>query len=129
MSRDDLERIDPTLNRLSRRQALRRLGLIGAAAAAGPDDARLSGPWAPRYRVNDNSTGGRDVSQVSPDSSRVSAALRDRLSALGLDLEAVELTPAGKREIREPVERAAEKVKAQASGAEKKGSPSTRRRG
>jgi mannose-P-dolichol utilization defect protein 1 len=39
------------------------------------------------------------------------------------------LTPAGKREIREPVERAAEKVKAQASGAEKKGSPSTRRRG
>lgn len=40
------------------------------------------------------------------------------------------LTPAGKREIREPAERAAEKVKAQASGAEKKkGSPSTRRRG
>ena len=39
------------------------------------------------------------------------------------------LTPAGKREIREPVERAAEKVKSQASGAEKKGSPSTRRRG
>ena len=36
MSRDDLERIDPTLDRLSRRQALRRLGLIGAAAAAGP---------------------------------------------------------------------------------------------
>ncbi|KAM0691607.1 hypothetical protein Q7P36_007806 [Cladosporium allicinum] len=39
------------------------------------------------------------------------------------------LTPAGKREIRDPVERAAEKVKAQVSGAEKKGSPSTRRRG
>ena len=36
MSSDDLERIDPTLDRLSRRQALRRLGLIGAAAAAGP---------------------------------------------------------------------------------------------
>ena len=36
MSRDDLEPIDPTLNRLSRRQALRRLGLIGAAAQAGP---------------------------------------------------------------------------------------------
>ena len=36
MSRDDLERIDPTLDRLSRRQALRRLGLIGAAAAVGP---------------------------------------------------------------------------------------------
>ena len=35
------------------------------------------------------------------------------------------LTPAGKRAIREP----AEKVKAQVSGAEKKGSPSTRRRG
>ena len=39
------------------------------------------------------------MSQVSPDSSRVSAALRDRLSALGLDLEAVELTPAGKRRV------------------------------
>jgi branched-chain amino acid transport system substrate-binding protein len=36
MSKDDLERIDPTLSRLSRRQALRRLGVIGAAAAAGP---------------------------------------------------------------------------------------------
>lgn len=39
------------------------------------------------------------------------------------------LTPAGKREIKEPVERAAEKVKAQTTGSEKKGSPSTRRRG
>jgi ribosome maturation factor RimP len=39
------------------------------------------------------------VSQVSPDSSRIAAALRDRLAALGLDLEAVELTPAGKRRV------------------------------
>jgi ribosome maturation factor RimP len=39
------------------------------------------------------------VSQVSPDSSRIADALRDRLSALGLDLEAVELTPAGKRRV------------------------------
>ena len=31
------------------------------------------------------------MSQVSPDSSRIADALRDRLSALGLDLEAVEL--------------------------------------
>jgi ribosome maturation factor RimP len=37
------------------------------------------------------------VSHVSPDSPRIAAALRDRLGALGLDLEAVELTPAGKR--------------------------------
>jgi ribosome maturation factor RimP len=49
--------------------------------------------------VSDNSTGGRDVSQVSPDSSRIAAALGDRLSVLGLDLEAVELTPAGKRRV------------------------------
>jgi ribosome maturation factor RimP len=47
----------------------------------------------------DNSTGGRVVSHVSPDSSRIAAALRDRLAALGLDLEAVELTPAGKRRV------------------------------
>ena len=39
------------------------------------------------------------MSQVSPDSSRIADALRDRLSALGLDLEAVELTPAGKRRV------------------------------
>jgi len=39
------------------------------------------------------------------------------------------LTPAGKREIKEPIERASEKVKAQTTGSEKKGSPSTRRRG
>jgi ribosome maturation factor RimP len=39
------------------------------------------------------------VSQVSPDSSRIADALRDRLSDLGLDLEAVELTPAGKRRV------------------------------
>jgi ribosome maturation factor RimP len=37
------------------------------------------------------------VSRVSPDGSRIADALRDQLSALGLDLEAVELTPAGKR--------------------------------
>ena len=37
------------------------------------------------------------MSQVSPDSSRIADALRDRLSDLSLDLEAVELTPAGKR--------------------------------
>jgi branched-chain amino acid transport system substrate-binding protein len=36
MSKDDLEPVDPALNRLSRRQALRRLGVLGAAAAAGP---------------------------------------------------------------------------------------------
>jgi ribosome maturation factor RimP len=39
------------------------------------------------------------VSRVSPDGSRIAAALRDQLSALGLDLEAVELTPAGKRRV------------------------------
>jgi ribosome maturation factor RimP len=39
------------------------------------------------------------VSQGSPDSSRIADALRDRLSALDLDLEAVELTPAGKRRV------------------------------
>jgi ribosome maturation factor RimP len=39
------------------------------------------------------------VSRVSPDGSRIADALRDRLSALGLDLEAVELTPAGKRRV------------------------------
>jgi ribosome maturation factor RimP len=47
----------------------------------------------------DNSTGGRDVSPFSPDSSRVADALRGPLSDLGLDLEAVELTPAGKRRV------------------------------
>jgi ribosome maturation factor RimP len=39
------------------------------------------------------------VSPFSPDSSRVADALRDPLSALGLDLEAVELTPAGKKRV------------------------------
>jgi ribosome maturation factor RimP len=39
------------------------------------------------------------VSHVSPDSSRIADALRDRLSLLGLDLEAVELSPAGKRRV------------------------------
>jgi ribosome maturation factor RimP len=39
------------------------------------------------------------VSRVSPDGSGIADALRDRLSALGLDLEAVELTPAGKRRV------------------------------
>jgi ribosome maturation factor RimP len=39
------------------------------------------------------------VSRVSPDGSRIADALRDHLSALGLDLEAVELTPAGKRRV------------------------------
>jgi len=39
------------------------------------------------------------VSHVSPDSSRIADALRDRLAARGLDLEAVELTPAGKRRV------------------------------
>ena len=39
------------------------------------------------------------MSRVSPDGSRIADALRDQLSALGLDLEAVELTPAGKRRV------------------------------
>ena len=39
------------------------------------------------------------MSQLSPDSSRIADALRDRLSDLSLDLEAVELTPAGKRRV------------------------------
>jgi ribosome maturation factor RimP len=39
------------------------------------------------------------VSRVSPDGSRIADALRDQLSALGLDLEAVELTPAGRRRV------------------------------
>jgi ribosome maturation factor RimP len=39
------------------------------------------------------------VSPFSPDSSRIGDALRDPLSGLGLDLEAVELTPAGKRRV------------------------------
>jgi ribosome maturation factor RimP len=48
---------------------------------------------------SDNSTGGRVVSPFSPDSSGISDALRDALSALGLDLEAVELGPAGKKRV------------------------------
>jgi len=39
------------------------------------------------------------VSPFTPDSSRISDALRDPLSGLGLDLEAVELTPAGKKRV------------------------------
>ena len=39
------------------------------------------------------------MSPFSPDSSGVADALRDPLSDLGLDLEAVELTPAGKRRV------------------------------
>ena len=39
------------------------------------------------------------MSQVSPDSSRIADALRGPLSDLGLDLEAVELTPEGKRRV------------------------------
>ena len=39
------------------------------------------------------------VSPFSPDSSRITDALRDPLSGLGLDLEAVELTPAGKKRV------------------------------
>ena len=39
------------------------------------------------------------MSPFSPDSSRVADALRDPLSDLGLDLEAVELTPGGKRRV------------------------------
>jgi ribosome maturation factor RimP len=39
------------------------------------------------------------VSPFSPDSSRIADALRGPLSVLGLDLEAVELTPAGKRRV------------------------------
>jgi ribosome maturation factor RimP len=39
------------------------------------------------------------VSPFSPDSSRISDALRDPLSGLGLDLEGIELTPAGKKRV------------------------------
>ncbi|HET7066053.1 MAG TPA: ribosome maturation factor RimP [Nocardioides sp.] len=39
------------------------------------------------------------MSPISPDSSRIHEALREPLSDLGLDLEAVELTPAGKRRV------------------------------
>jgi len=39
------------------------------------------------------------VSPFSPDSSGITDALRAPLSELGLDLEAVELTPAGKRRV------------------------------
>ncbi len=39
------------------------------------------------------------MSPFSPDSSRIADALRDPLSDLGLDLEAVELTPAGKKRV------------------------------
>ena len=39
------------------------------------------------------------MSPLSPDSSRISGALREPLSVLGLDLEAVELTPAGRRRV------------------------------
>jgi ribosome maturation factor RimP len=39
------------------------------------------------------------VSPFTPDSSRIGDALRDPLSGLGLDLEAVELTPAGKKRV------------------------------
>jgi ribosome maturation factor RimP len=39
------------------------------------------------------------VSPFSPDSSRITDVLRDPLSGLGLDLESVELTPAGKKRV------------------------------
>lgn len=39
------------------------------------------------------------MSPFIPDSSRIGDALRDPLSGLGLDLEAVELTPAGKKRV------------------------------
>lgn len=39
------------------------------------------------------------MSPFSPDSSRIADVLRDPLSDLGLDLEAVELTPAGKKRV------------------------------
>jgi ribosome maturation factor RimP len=39
------------------------------------------------------------VSPLSPDSSRIAEALRDPLAALDLDLEAVELTPAGRSRV------------------------------
>jgi ribosome maturation factor RimP len=39
------------------------------------------------------------VSPFTPDSSRITDALRGPLSSLGLDLEGVELTPAGKRRV------------------------------
>ncbi len=39
------------------------------------------------------------MSPFSPDSSRIGDALRDPLLGLGLDLEAVELTPAGKKRV------------------------------
>ena len=39
------------------------------------------------------------MSPFSPDSSRIADALRVPLSELGLDLEAVELTPAGKKRV------------------------------
>jgi ribosome maturation factor RimP len=39
------------------------------------------------------------VSPFSPDSSRITEALHDPLAALDLDLEAVELTPAGKSRV------------------------------
>jgi len=39
------------------------------------------------------------VSPFTPDSSRIADALREPLSVLGLDLEAVELTPAGKKRV------------------------------
>lgn len=39
------------------------------------------------------------MSPLSPDNSRIAEALRDPLAALDLDLEAIELTPAGKRRV------------------------------
>jgi ribosome maturation factor RimP len=39
------------------------------------------------------------VSPFSPDSSRITDELRDPLAAMGLDLEAVELTPGGKKRV------------------------------
>ena len=39
------------------------------------------------------------MSPFTPDSSRIADALREPLSVLGLDLEAVELTPAGKKRV------------------------------
>jgi ribosome maturation factor RimP len=59
----------------------------------------MAGGAAPAIVSNDNSTGGRDVSPFSPDSSRISDVLRDPLSGLGLDLEAVELKPAGTKRV------------------------------
>ena len=89
MSRDDLERIDPTLDRLSRRQALRRLGLIGAAAAAGPEPPRgLRQQW--RWLLRDHSAAAPAGATATGSAAAGGGSVGDQIATL------LKIDPSGK---------------------------------